>query len=353
MSKTNVWRFMLWGAMGGMVTNVIKQYFEVDDGTKEKFAWDELFQWTAIGGAIGGGTGLVLDLVTGIPEKEPKFRETRYLREVLKSYNPLDTSEFEFQRRKSLEISEAIQEEFQQFVYHPEVSGSFGKGTGIAGSSDFDLLVPYPKHTFRTLEEMFEVTHAFLVDYAAGDAEIWDVRKQGVSIGLRCAYRGGETRLDIVPARERADYLIDGDLSLHVHAKDWFSQATYTKTNIHKHKELMMGHKSKRELVRLFKIWKDNANVNVSGFELELLVNRAYEAQTGRLPNTLFGKLLSTATYIHDGLDSMALHDPGVSSKQLLDDPARRKQIQRKLGNMLYDVSADGTNLEKYFPPNA
>ncbi len=354
MSKNNIWNLVFAGAVGGMLMNLVKQYVELDDGTKEEFSWKEFFKWTAVGGTIGGGVGIIADLVIqGKANEQRRFRQTAYLRSVLKSYDPKDSSEFDFQRRKASEIRDAIQEEFQQYVYRPKVSGSHGKGTGIAGSSDFDLLVPFPKHAFRTLEEMFEATYSFLEEYAAGDYEIRKVRKQGVSLGLLCNFNGIDTRIDIVPARERNDYLADGDLSLHVRARDYFSQATFKKTNIAKHKELMKGHKSKRELVRLLKVWKDREGLELSGFELELLVDRVYADHSGYIQGSLFSKLVASATLIHQGLDSIDLRDPGVKSNRILDDPDRRRVIQRKLGKMLDEISMDPASLERHFPHSA
>ena len=334
-----------------MLFNALKQSIEIDKGTREKFSWGEVANYGLGGFAIGAGVGLIWDTIISQRGTPRKFHETQYLKKVLLSHDPKDTSEYEFQKRKASEIKQVIQEEFHQMIYAPRLSGSLGKGTGIAGRSDYDLVVPYQKHAFRSLEEMYDATHAVLDEHAAGDPEILKVRRQGKSIGLICRSGNIDAHIDIVPARERGNYPVDGDLSLHVRARDWFTTATYTKTNIQKHKEIMKGNPDKQHVARLLKVWQATASVDVSGFEIELLVDKAFESRH-QMPRTLFGKVIVTSTFIYENIETIDLRDPGVQSKRVMTDERRRQGLRRKIGNMLEDISIDRNNVKNHFPGN-
>lgn len=352
MSENRTLKITFWSTILAMAIDGFKQYVEIQKGTKEKFDAEEFVRWGLGGVGIGLGTGLVLDYVDEDEDEQHVFRETRYLRKVLADADPAAYEEYDFYMRKTGEIAGAIQEEFDEVCLGPELSGSHAKGTAVAGSSDVDLVVPFQKYSFSSTEEMFEAVYEFLDEYRAGDPEIRKIRKQSKSIGILCRHGDFESWIDVVPARERDDYFSDGELTLHVRAKDVWSSATYTKTNIHKHKEVVQGCRSKRDVIRLLKVWKTAHGVNVSGFELELLVAQAYDFNVGKMPRTLFGKVLSCVQHIFEHVCSTPLHDPGVSTKRLLDDPDKQNHVRKHVGKMLYEISDDPTTLTKWFPGN-
>jgi hypothetical protein len=350
MASDNTKDGLIAGALLGFFFNALKQAGEMEGGTREEFSLQEALGSTLKGAGIGGGIGLILDAVEEDESGYQRFQETQYLRQALRSYDPKDTTEMDFLNRKKEEICDHLLEEFNGMAYKPEVSGSMGKGTEVLGSFDLDLVIPFRRGNFKNLQDMYDHTFEVLEDMAASDPEITEVRRQGRSIGLICSAHDYELKIDIVPGVERKNYPVDKELTLYERPKDWLSDSSHVKTNIHKHREVMDGSPSKKLVARLFKIWKDNFGVEVKGFEIELLVDAAFRTFGEQLPSTLFGKLFFTARFILERIDDIDLRDPATPSKKILTDPNRREAIKERIADMVNDVAQDRTQLGKYFP---
>ena len=350
--ENNPLKIMGWGALIALILNGIKQLIEIDDGKKDEFSWEEFAKWGLGGAGAGLAVGLILDTLSKDDEGEPEFRETKYLRSVLRSHDPRNAPDYNIQEKKAAEIVAAIKDEFGSFIHKVSRSGSTGKGTANAGSSDIDLVVAYQKHSFRSIEEMFNETYNFLKWYKAGDSEIVRIRKQGKSIGLKCRVRGFEFDIDIVPGKERKNYRIDGDLSLHARSGLFREDISYIKTNISKHKENLPNSPAAKEIVRLLKVWKTKEEIPVSGFELEQLVTISFNRNASKIPRTLYSKLKLTIEFIYDRIDTISVSDPGVPSKRLLQNVSNRKTIKRALGYVLKNIEKDPRNLMYHFPIN-
>ncbi len=102
-------------------------------------------------------------------------------------------------------------------IYNPLNSGSYAKHTAINIKFDLDLLTPFKRDSFDTLENMFDDVYAFIYDKYNTSAKI---RKQKVSIGIEFYpdNDGDVISIDIVPGRElnKNQYEKDKKLNLYV-----------------------------------------------------------------------------------------------------------------------------------------
>ena len=161
-------------------------------------------------------------------------------------------------KNKRDEIKEALEEKYSENIYSPLNSGSFGKHTAINIKFDLDIIVPFKKNSFSTLQEMFDDVFDFLEEKYK---DIATIRKQKVSIGVIFDEdsEGDSVNIDVVPGRELSqdDYKESKDLNLYFNEDHWgFTKGTYTKTNIQAQIDHIKSKENERKIIRLFKVWK-------------------------------------------------------------------------------------------------
>lgn len=339
--------------IGGLALNALKQYFEIRNEEKEKFDWKEFGNWGLGGAVVGGGVilgQLIFDEVQLAIAEDPTGRESTYLRRVLKNRSKRSDDLYAVKKLKKEELNEAISQEFWGIIYRPLEHGSGGKSTAISKNSDVDVLLPFRKKSFSTLEEMYESLHAFLQEYASEDGDIYRIRRQGKSLGVFYSHRGEKFTIDVVPGREINSFPEDGDLSLFVKGSFWNSP-TSMKTNLKKQKEDLLNRPTLRGTIRLLKIWAKEHSVGVPSIALERLTVNAFNKYKFHLPDTLFDKLMMTLTYIRHTSGSKNLIDPGNSNNILL-NKSDGKNLASTTELMLENIKSDRRYLSLYFPDN-
>ena len=189
------------------------------------------------------------------------MNNAEYLREVLETHRMSKIEGIVVKHRERRdEISQAIREKYGTQSYDPFQSGSFAKHTATNIKFDMDIVVPFKKSAFDTLQEMFDSVYDFLVEVYSGTGAT--IRKQKVSIGVSFPLEQGEDKpveVDVVPGRELSigDYPKSRDLNLCFNEDHWgFKKGSYQKTNIQKQVEYIKGKDREREVIRLLKIWK-------------------------------------------------------------------------------------------------
>src|SRR5437868_4793793 len=119
---------------------------------------------------------------------------------------------------KRNEVTDELKEKYGATLYEPFNSGSYAKHTAVNKKFDFDLIAPFKRDSFSTLEKMYTDVHDFLYDKYKGQATI---RKQKVSIGLDfyADVDGHSIKIDVVPGRElnQDAYEKVSDLNLYVY----------------------------------------------------------------------------------------------------------------------------------------
>lgn len=281
-----------------------------------------------------------------------------YLQDVLSSYRMkhISTIVDKFKQKRD-ELKEALEEEFKDKIYSPKNSGSFAKHTAINSKFDLDLIVPFKRASFDTLEKMFDETYNFLYNKYSNSST---VRKQKVSIGITFFVDEDEDEisLDIVPGRELNEdkYPDDNKINLYVNSKfGIIEEKTYLQTNIQAQIDHIKGKENTRKIIRLLKIWKTKNNENYKSFLLELLVIKAYDQQD--ISGNLWNQLKLVIEYIRDNITNttFSLKDPGNSNNNVVEtlESYERQLLSDKLNSILKNIESNEDNLKIYFPENS
>ena len=280
-----------------------------------------------------------------------------YLDKVLKTHKMSHIDDLvQKHKDKRDDVKEKIEQHYTGNIYNPMNSGSFAKHTAINIKFDWDLVAPFKKSSFNTLEKMFDDIYDFLYDTYSNEAQ---VRKQKVSIGLEfySDEDGDVVNIDVVPGRElnSEQYNDDNKLNLYVNSQyGLLDEKAYLQTNIKAQIDHINAKNNERQVIRLLKIWKKHNNESYKSFFLELFTIKAFEKKT--IDGNLWNKLKSVMEYIRDNVtkDGFTLKDPGNSSNNLMDtlDTFDRDNLSSKMKRMIDNIEDNDDYLESYFPKN-
>ncbi len=282
---------------------------------------------------------------------------TEHLEKSLKSHkmSHIDELVSKFKDKRD-EVRKALQTNYGSKIYAPLNSGSFAKHTAINIKFDLDILVPFKKDSFTTLEAMFQNIYDFLYDTYKNDAY---VRKQKVSIGIEFFpdENGDIINLDIVPGRElnQDQYIDDNKLNLFVNSQyGILEEKTYIQTNIQAQIDHITAKQNERQIIRLLKIWKNHNRESYKSFLLELLVIKAFDKET--INGNLWDKLKQVMEYIQNNVtqDGFSLKDPGNSGNNVINtlESYERQNLSDKMGRIIKNIEDNDDNIMTYFPIN-
>lgn len=253
------------------------------------------------------------------------------------------------------EIISLLMEKYEAVSYTPFMSGSMAKHTATNAKFDFDIVIPFKKTSFASLERMFNEVYNYLREKLSDDIE---VRKQKVSIGIiyPTDKDGVTVQLDIVPARENKqdDFKETHDLNLFFNDSAWgFAKGSWTKTNIHAQIDHIKGKSDERKIIRLLKIWKKTRGKDYKSFMLELFTIKALEYYTG--DRSLWSRLKYVLTYISEHVtdEKFQLIDPGNSNNNVLSnmDTLKRLNLSSTLDLIRNNIENNpDTYMSYYFP---
>ncbi|MDN3596806.1 nucleotidyltransferase [Zunongwangia endophytica] len=283
--------------------------------------------------------------------------KSNYLNEVLDTHKMSHISSLlnKYRDKRQL-IKEAIEEKHRNQIYSPLNSGSYAKHTAINTKFDLDVVIPFKKDSFSTLEEMFEDIFDFLYHKYSDEAT---VRKQKVSIGIEffADDDGDVISIDIVPGRElnKDQYDEDYKLNLYVNSKyGLISEKSYIQTNIKAQIDHIKNRENERKIIRLLKIWKSSNNEDYKSFLFELITIKAFDK--ANISGNLWEKLEAVMKYIRDNITNydFSLKDPGNSGNDVADtlESWQKENLSNKMNNMLDRINDNEDNLKIYFPTN-
>lgn len=285
------------------------------------------------------------------------FDKNKYLSDVLETHKLHHVQDFVNKvQAKRDEIKELMSEHYGNKKYSAFNSGSFAKHTATNIKFDMDVVEPFKRSAFDTLQNMFDDVYDTLEEKYGSNV----VRKQKVSVGLEFPKEDGDelpVQIDVVPGRELSDddYSKTKDLNLCFNEDHWgFKKGTYTKTNISKQIDHISGRNTERKVIRLLKIWKKHKDKNYKSFLLELITIKALD---GKKSIGLWEDSKATMEYIRDNIaeDSFHLYDPGNSNNDVVAamDSYKRQSLKGEMDNMLRNIeSNDEIYLPYYFPKN-
>ncbi len=287
-----------------------------------------------------------------------KFEKTNYLQGVLDSHKMKHVDDLiKSYQKKRQQIKEALEEEYGSDLYSPTNSGSYAKHTAINTKFDLDMAAPFKKKKFATLKEMFDDVYDFFDrTYRYKDRDFSEVRKQGVSIGLKFTSNFEMLDIDVVPGRELRDeeYPEDKYMNLHVNSNALENQQSI-QTNITQQIDHIKGKNAERECIRLMKIWKTQYQKKyIKSFLVELVVVRAFD-NSNDIPTGLWDKLKMVLEFIRDNIENVRLVDPGNSNNVVSDTmtKSQKQDFKNDVKKILDKVEWRGENLKLYFKENS
>ncbi len=282
-----------------------------------------------------------------------------HLQEVLETLRMYHIDELisKYQTKRN-EIKEALEENYSDNIYNPFNSGSFAKHTAINTKFDLDLIVPFKRNSFDTIESMFQSVFDFLeVKYGLTGLAV--VRKQKVSIGVRfyADDAGEEINIDVVPGRELSvdNFPETKNLNVYFNDNQWgFSKGTYTQTNIQAQIDHIKGQENARKVIRLLKRWKNSNNEPYKSFLFELATIKAFDKVD--IAGNLWEKLKSVMKYLMDNIskDNFKLIDPGNSNNDVLSsmESWEKTNLANRLELIIARIEENSENIKTYFPIN-
>lgn len=208
-----------------------------------------------------------------------------------------------------------------------DFSGSTAKGTEVSISSDVDLFVSLATHTPDSLQQIFDSLYTKLAGYSNVS-----VRKQNVSLGL--TWNGH--KIDITPGKKHS-----GNTNDHSLYKN--KTGTWTLTNIQRHINIVSGSARINE-IKLFKIWRENHQLEWPSIFLELFVIDALKGYRHGNISTNFFNVLSEISnnienkYILDpsNTNNVISNDLDANAKRRLKYQAQSSLQSRSWGNIVW-----------------
>lgn len=135
------------------------------------------------------------------------FDKNKHLREVLDTHKMCHVQDFVNKvKKRREEIKAKMHDHYGCDKYSSFGSGSFAKHTATNVKFDLDLVEPFKRNSFGTLQEMFDSVHDFLAEEYKNTGVT--IRRQKVSIGVSFPIEEGDEKpveLDVVPGRELSD----------------------------------------------------------------------------------------------------------------------------------------------------
>lgn len=230
-----------------------------------------------------------------------------YLLSIVKKYSILEEERLKILSSVRASLYREIRKWNNEYIIGIIPSGSFSKGTVIKGSAvDIDLLISLKNQTPFTLKEAYESLYEYL-------CHSYYPRKQNVSI--RIIFNG--IKVDLVPAQRQPNVLYPH--SIYVSKLD-----TWTKTNIHKHIN-MIKKSPHKNIIILLKIWCHLHKLDFPSFLLELTVLEALK----RKP--FFGierNFLTVLKYIIEQFSFVKIYDPANTNNIVSDTITDNQKLQ-------------------------
>ncbi len=257
------------------------------------------------------------------------------------------------------EIVSDLKEKYESDLYDPFNSGSYAKNTAVNKKFDFDLIAPFKRDAFDTLEKMYTAVFNFLYEKYK---DVATVRKQKVSIGIEffADSDGDVIKIDVVPGRElnRDQYKDDNKLNLYVYSQfgKIAAGSDRLRSNVKAQIQNIKAHADKtslREIIRLIKVWKIHLGKPYKSFFIELITIKAFDKKD--ITGDLWPRLKAVLEYIRDNVKEVSLPDPGNSNNDVADSLADfdKSALSDDMKYMIENIEANDDNIKLYFPVNS
>ena len=312
------------------IINVFKQLSKMDENPEKKFDWSQFLYASGKGAIIGGGIGFVIGTVVDEVYANQKTINTDEYLDMFASSIAVDRNSriFKLGEKKCEEIISFLEKEFKyELSKVPFQWGSHVKGTAIEGKSDFDIFARFNRDSF-SLEEMYHTVYEVLNNKFKNNSLI-DIMKQKKSIGLIYNFHGEKVKIDIVPMREIVNNPNNTASNLYVNEKGLFAKSTFTKTDIPLQASVRLT-QTQKKIIMILKKWKEDNQLPISSYMIQLLVIKAYNWNKAYIPRKLTDKLLMVLQFIAYNINSIRLISIENSNNDVNNISDYNKDIIRK-----------------------
>lgn len=290
----------------------------------EKFTWNSYdgsrtLKNAMYGVAIGAGIGCSLYDLSSALNRSKYFNSNEYLKAILKNRDLKNNSDL---YQNAILVRDKLKIQLLEIFEHalvsvPENTGSFVRSTANIGSYDIDILLPFRKRSFSSLEEMFIYTFEKIKSKLNHQQNV-SVYKKTKSIGISFERDGDEIFFDIVPGREIGDYKLDNKLNLFVNSNSLWKRNGSFKIDTSLQRKITNNRPNERKIIRLLKMYNSENNLNIPKVIIEQSVVLALSDDNFGLFSSITDNLLNSMLFLSDILGKSQFVDWGNSSNNLL-----------------------------------
>ncbi|HAO09296.1 MAG TPA: hypothetical protein DCQ50_20485 [Chryseobacterium sp.] len=308
-----------------------------------KFSWDlydgkRTVRRSMIGGSIGAMLGYgfykyKIDQEATLPFNSDDFVKQVLIDENIKSNPDLYKSVVFYRER----VKQVLVDNFgNSLIAKPQDTGSFYKRTAIGSNYDIDIVLPFMRNSYNSLEEMYYSVHRVIGEAFGAEATI---TKQTKALGITFKNNGSPVHFDIVPGREINNYVIEKDLNLFVKPEWVWQSGSSFKTNIGIQKEVTVNNPAARTVIKLLKSYRDRNSLPLPSLLIERYVVDA-------LSENNYGIYVSTT---ENFLNCMEFISKKMRQKRLIDSANSNNNLHHKLSEMQRQYISDqlGSDLQR------
>lgn len=317
-------RYILQGAaigagIGALIDIFIQWLEHYDRG--EKMTWDSFdgsrtLNSGVMGGTIGAGIGYISYEYGKMLEDNESFNSDEYIKDVLRTENLKENPDL---LEKALFFRDKlklwmIDNLTHKLVSVPENMGSFTKRTANATNFDIDILLPYKRESFQTLEEMYNWTYDKL-DYEFSNYATVTRNTKAISVLFR--KDDFEINFDIVPGREINNYKIDRKLNLYVKPNVFWKRSSSFKIDSSIQRNITINKPEARRVIRLIKSYNKRNLLSVPTVIIEQAVVEAMSIHKHGVYCSDTDNLLNCMEYLAEKLGQEKFIDFGNTNNNL------------------------------------
>ncbi|WP_339885612.1 hypothetical protein [Polaribacter vadi] len=318
-------KYIIKGALLGSgiiaISDILLQWFDYnkrgDEFTWENYDGKRTLKNSLIGASLGGGIGYLTDELKRNKENKNPFHSSEYLKGILKDEHLKADSKFYnnvLKYRKK--VKEKLSNKFNAgLVNSPEDAGSFHKRTAIGSNYDLDIILPFHKNYYPTLENMYNDVFETIEESFSSNAKI---TKQKKSIGITFYSQDEEDiHFDIVPGREINNYDLEKKLNLYINPNWAWQKGSSAKSKVGIDKDLMVNKPKARRIVKLLKIYRDRNQLELPTTIIDQCVVAALSDENYGINKSDKNNLMNSMLFIAKNIKNEKIIDLSNSNNNL------------------------------------
>lgn len=327
------------------IADLILQWQE-NKNNKIKFSWDQYdgnrtLRRSLIGGSIGAVLGYgfynyKIDKEAALPFNSDDFVKQVLINENIKADPALFKRVLSYREK----VKQVLVDNFgSRLISMPEDTGSFYKRTAIGSNYDIDIVLPFKRNSYNSLEEMYYSVHRVIGEAFGAEATII---KQTKALGITFENNGDPVHFDIVPGREIINYKIEKNLNLFV-KPDWVWQnGSSFKTNVGIQRGINVNNPSARSVIKLLKAYRDRNSLPLPSLLIDQYVVNALSENNYGIYVSPTDNLLNCMSFISKKMKHKCLIDNSNSNNNLHD---KLSELQRQY--ISNQISSDLLRIEE------